>query len=88
MTFLFFFQNGLYGQNLYKLSMTLDDVVETAREQSQSALIAKHNFLANYWQFRSYKAKLLPSLNLGASLGQYNRSISALQNSETGEYEQ
>ncbi len=86
MTFLIIFQNGLYGQNLYKLSMTLDDVVETAREQSQSALIAKHNFLANYWQFRSYKAKLLPSLNLGASLGQYNRSISALQNSETGEY--
>ena len=66
--------------------MTLEEVVETAREQSQASLIAKHNFLASYWQFRSYKAKLLPSLNLNASLGQYNRSITALQNSQTGEF--
>ena len=74
------------SQQKYKLAMTLEEVIETAKEQSQAAMLAKHNFLINYWQFRSYKATLLPSLNLNASLGQYNRSLTALRNSETGEY--
>ena len=67
------------------LVMTLDDVIETAREQSQDALIAKHSFLSSYWSYRSYKAQLLPSLNLNSTLGQYNRTLSQVQNSETGE---
>ncbi|NTV19370.1 MAG: TolC family protein, partial [Bacteroidales bacterium] len=65
--------------------MSLDEVIETARDQSPSALVAKHNFLASYWQFRAFKAQLLPSLNLSATVGQYNRSLVPLQNSETGE---
>lgn len=68
-----------------KLLMSLDEVIETARDQSPSALVAKHNFLASYWQFRAFKAQLLPSLNLSATVGQYNRSLVPLQNSETGE---
>lgn len=68
-----------------QLRMTLEEAIETARDQSPSALVAKHYFLASYWQFRTYKAQFLPSLNLEASLGQYNRSLMPLQNSETGE---
>lgn len=68
-----------------RLLLSLDEVIETAREQSPSALVAKHNFLASYWQFRAFKAQLLPSLNLSATVGQYNRSLVPLQNSETGE---
>lgn len=81
-----FGNNRAYSQQKHKLTMTLEEVTETAKEQSQAAMLAKHNFLINYWQFRSYKATLLPSLNLNASLGQYNRSLMALRNSETGEY--
>ena len=73
------------AQERYKLTMTLEEVAQTAREQSLRALIAKHEFLADYWQFRTYKAKLLPSLNLGAELGNYDRSLRQLQNSTTGE---
>jgi len=72
-------------QKKYHLKMTLEEVIQTAREQSPSALVAKHNFRSDYWQFRSYKAQFLPSLNLSASLGQYNRSLQPLQNSTTGE---
>ncbi len=61
------------------LVMTLDDVIETARVQSQEALIAKHSFLSSYWSYRSYKAQLLPSLNLNSTLGQYNRTFSQAQ---------
>lgn len=82
----FFSTDRAHSQERYMLTMTLEEVTETAKEQSQAAMLAKHNFLINYWQFRSYKATLLPSLNLNASLGQYNRSLQALRNSETGEY--
>ncbi|MEG0518064.1 MAG: TolC family protein, partial [Bacteroidales bacterium] len=79
-----------YGQNhggqqaIIPLTMTLDEAIQTAREQSLTAMLAKHNFLVNYWQFRTYRAQFLPSLNLTSNLGQYNRSLIAVQNSETG----
>ncbi|HBZ24625.1 MAG: hypothetical protein A2X17_07960 [Bacteroidetes bacterium GWF2_41_61] len=77
--------NRAFSQQKHQLTMTLEQVLESAAQQSPNALVAKHNFLANYWQFRSYKAQFLPSLNLNASLGQYDRSLRALQNSQTGE---
>jgi Outer membrane protein len=83
--FLIFGFSYAQAQERYKLTMTLEEVTQTAREQSLSALIAKHTFLADYWQFRTYRAKLLPSLNLGANLGNYDRSLRQLQNPTTGE---
>lgn len=68
-----------------KLRISLEEAIEIAKDQSPSALVAKHNFLASYWQFRAFRAQLLPSLNLSATLGNYNRSLVPLQNSETGE---
>ena len=68
-----------------KLKISLEEAIEIAKDQSPSALVAKHNFLASYWQFRAFRAQLLPSLNLSATLGNYNRSLVPLQNSETGE---
>ena len=64
---------------------TLEDVIVLAQSKSLPALVARYSFISSYWQFRSYKAQFLPSLNLGAELGQYNRSIVALQDAQTGE---
>ena len=64
---------------------TLEDVIVLAQSKSLPALVARYSFISSYWQFRSYRAQFLPSLNLGADLGQYNRSIVALQDAETGE---
>ncbi len=75
----------LLSQQNYSLTLTLEEVIETAAEQSPAALIARHNFRADYWQYRSFRAKFLPSVNLAANLGQYNRSLVQLQNYETGE---
>ena len=69
----------------YNFTMTLQDVIETAHSQSPSAVLAKHNFIVNYWQFRTYKAQFLPALNLQGSLGNYNRSLVSLQDAQTGE---
>lgn len=72
-------------QQQYNFTMTLQDVIETAHSQSPSAVLAKHNFIVNYWQFRPYKAQFLPALNLQGSLGNYNRSLVSLQYAQTGE---
>lgn len=68
-----------------QFTMSLGDVIYMAQTQSLSSLIAKYSFLSSYWSFRSYRAQFLPSLNLGATLGNYNRSLVALQDAQTGE---
>lgn len=72
--------------NEHRLRMTLEEAISTAREQSPAAMIAKYNFLAGYWRYRTYKAKFLPSLNLNASLGNYSRYLVKLQDAETGRF--
>ncbi len=74
-----------HAQESFSIEMGLGEVIATAHEQSPSAVLARHNFVVSYWQYRTYKAQYLPSLNLQGSLGQYNRSFSAVQSSETGE---
>jgi len=57
---------------------SLDDVIQLASEQSLDALIAKNSFNASYWQFRSHKALMLPSLNMSATVPDFNRAISQI----------
>ena len=57
---------------------TLDDLLYIAQSSSPSALITKHTYRSSYWRYNSYRAQLLPSLNLSANLGEYNRSISTV----------
>ena len=73
------------AQPQHIFTMSLEEVVGTAHSQSPSAILARHNFIVNYWQYRTYKAQFLPSLNLQGNLGNYNRSLVSLQNAETGE---
>jgi outer membrane protein len=77
-------QDTVTKSRKFFLKLTLDEVIKTARDQSPAAMLAKFNFIAGYWQYRTYKAEFLPSLNLEASLGTYNRSLSSIQNAETG----
>jgi len=60
-----------FSQTLKKL--TLQEVLELAQDQSPDAILAKHRFRGNYWQYRTFKAKYRPSLNLSATLPEYNR---------------
>ena len=67
-----------------KLTLTLDDVLSIAKEQSYDALIAKNTYLGSYWQYRAYRANYLPSLTLSGTPIGYNRSISTYT-SDAGE---
>ena len=66
-------------------SMSLDEVIQTARTQSVRALEAKSGFVSDYWAWRSYLASRLPTLYLYGNLGNYNRNLTLLQKPETGE---
>ena len=63
------------GTSVKHWEFTLEDVIVAAQSKSLPAMIAKYSFISSYWEFRSYKAQFLPSLNLNAGLGQYNRSL-------------
>lgn len=69
-----------------EVRLTLPETIAIAQEQSIDGMMAKHTYLADYWQYRSYKAQLLPSLSLGATLPSFDRSLSPVQNAITGEY--
>ena len=65
---------------------TLDDLISLAQRTSPSAIIAQNSFRAQYWSYRSYQAQLLPSLNLSATLAQYNRSTQLMLDPATERY--
>lgn len=56
-------------------TLTMQQVVQLAQENSISAMSNRNTFAAQYWSYRSYKAELRPSLNLSANLAQFNRSL-------------
>ncbi|MDA3867711.1 MAG: TolC family protein [Salinivirgaceae bacterium] len=64
------------AQTQYLLS--LEDVVQMAKQQSPRAIMAKHTYKASYWSFRSYKANYLPSLSLNATPFDMNRSYQSI----------
>ena len=69
------------------LSLTLEDAINLANQQSLLSFRYKNMYLARYWEFRSFKADRLPSLGLSASPFSFNKSYQRLWNSEKRVYE-
>lgn len=61
-------------------TMTLDDVINTASQQSLDAFINENMYLSSYWEYRYYKADKLPALTLDATPLDYNRSMQKVYN--------
>lgn len=76
--------SAVIGQSLITKKMSLEQAIEIAHARSPQTQMAQLSFMAHYWDFRSYKAQLLPSLNLIGSLGNYNRSLVDVRDPETG----
>ncbi len=71
-----------YGQ---KRTLALMDAIEIAQAQSYEAMVARMNLMSQYWSLRSYKAQLLPSVNLSGGLMEFDRSMVETRNYENGE---
>ena len=63
-----------------KKLLTLENVIEIASKQSLDAFINQNMYLSSYWEFRYFKADRLPSLEVEATLLDYNRSMQKVYN--------
>ena len=70
-----------------KYLLTLEDVVQLAKEQSPMALQARHQFRASYFSFLDYKANFLPKLTLTTSPTSWDKSIRTVESEKNGVYQ-
>jgi len=71
----FIFYLLVSNSSAQSLELTLSRTIEIASDSSLQAFIAKNQYMASYWAFRSYKAARLPSLTLSMTPLQYYRDI-------------
>lgn len=65
--------------------MTLDEAIRIAQVQSVDAAVALNELKTAYWEYRTYKADLLPEINFSGTLPSYNKSYNSYQQ-ENGTY--
>lgn len=68
-----------------KALLSLERAIVIAKERSPWAQTARFTLMRQYWNYRSYKAELLPSLNLSGNALNYNRSIVDVRDAESGQ---
>jgi len=54
--------------------ITLNEAIAMARIQSVDAAVALNELKTAYWEFRTFRADLLPEVNLTGTLPNYNKS--------------
>lgn len=74
----------LHGQD--KITMTMEKCIELASQQSLDAFLTKNMYLAQYWDFRSFKASRLPSLRLNTTPIDYYNGIAQVWDSNRESY--
>ena len=62
--------------------ITLDEAITLARVQSVNAAVALNELKTAYWEYRTFKADLLPEVNLSATLPSYAKSYNSYQQSD------
>lgn len=64
--------------------LTLSTAIQIAQENSYDAKLTQLSFQASYWTYRSFKADLLPSINLNGGIMNFDHSIVETRNFEDG----
>ena len=71
-----------FGQDT--LCLTLDECIAMARRQSVDAAVDLGELKSAYWQWRSYKADLLPEISFSATAPSYNKRYTSYQQADGG----
>ena len=66
------------------LRLSLDDCIAMARRQSIDAAVALGELRSAYWQWRSYRADLLPEVSFSATIPSYNKRYTSYQQADGG----
>ena len=72
------------GTGAQAQQLSLHNAIQIAQENSLDAKVARFSFLASHWTYRSFKAELLPSVNLSGGLMNFNRSLVEARNYDDG----
>ncbi|MEZ5071349.1 MAG: TolC family protein [Bacteroidales bacterium] len=67
--------------------LSLDQVLQKAREASIQSLLSRNEFLEAYWNFKMYKAEQLPNLSMNLAPLSYNKSFTQIYNVVDDRYE-
>lgn len=68
-----------------RVTLTLDEAIMRARSHSVDAAVALNSLKSAYWQWRAYRADLLPEISFKATVPAYHRQYSPYMN-ESGSY--
>lgn len=74
-------------QFIQKIELTLEEAITIAQDSSLRAFIEKNEYLSDYWDFRTYQAEFLPTLELEATPFNYERAVREEYNSQDEEYQ-
>jgi outer membrane protein TolC len=72
----------MWAQDAPKRAITLDEAILLARTRSVDAAVALNELKTAYWEYRTYRADLLPEVNFNATLPAYYKQYSSYQNSD------
>ncbi len=62
--------------------LTLEDAIIRARAKSVEAAVALNELRSSYWEYRTYRADLLPEVNFKATIPSYRKQYSPYMNAE------
>ena len=62
--------------------LTLDEAIMLARVQSVDAAVALNELKTAYWEYRTYRAELLPEVNFTATLPSYHKGYNSYQQND------
>lgn len=79
MVFLWMWNSFAIGQQL-----SLTSAIQIAQQQSYDAMVARLSFMSQYWSYMSFRAEMLPAVNLSGNLLQFDRSMVEARNYDDG----
>ncbi len=71
-----------WAQQNNSRSITLDEAILRARTRSVDAAVALNELKTAYWEYRTFRANLLPEVNFNATLPSFNKKYSSYQNND------
>lgn len=74
----------MYTSSLKGQGLCLDMAIQIAQQQSYDAMVAQLSFMSQYWSYRSFRAEMLPAVNLSGNLLQFDRSMVETRNYADG----
>lgn len=74
--------NLMAGTDVRTRPITLDEAIALARIQSVDAAVALNELKTAYWEYRTFRADLLPEVSLSATAPSYAKSYSSYQQSD------